>query len=148
MIELSLSSLIDFNKEFASFLLGPIETVAGSQCAYNEAQKVVSYDEYESGGWVLLRNSESTYLLIEIRPQQDAWKTFFAPDPKGVLEHLEDRFQKGQQTQQRIWPKLLSLIRKAHEEAHRDRNPEKQNLSYLADLMTEAYHRVDPFEIR
>jgi hypothetical protein len=146
MIELSLSRLAEFKEEFATFFLGPIETVAGSQCTYCPDRKVVKYSEYESGGWILLRNSKHTYLLIEIRPEQDAWETFFAPDPKSALEHIEEHFQRTQQTQQRIWPKLLPLIRKAHEEAHRDRNPEKQNLTYLADLVAEAYHRVDPLK--
>jgi len=80
---------------------------------------------------------EHTYLLIEIGQEKKEWKTWFAPDPKKVLEHLR------QQSVIPAWQSLFPLIRQAHREAHsgRDENP---NLTYLEDLITKVYLAANP----
>ena len=95
-----------------------VENLEFWECVYDPSQQVVRFAEYETYEWVLLRNNEHDYLLIEIGPNKEKWNTFFANDPRKVLEHLKEQISKES------WQPLLPLIREAHKAAHPAQNEE------------------------
>jgi hypothetical protein len=140
MVALALEQLISFNDEFATFFedFASVENVDHLECVYDPTHRVVRLGESEPGGWVVLRNNQHTYLLIEIGGDKTKWNVYFAPDPKKVLAHLQQKASKP------IWSTFLPLLRRAHEEAHPNSERDKPNLVYLSDLMTNVYLSADP----
>jgi hypothetical protein len=142
MLLLPLRQLIAFNDEFAEFFSDQtgVEDIDRSRCVYDfsSAAHCVRLADHEPEGWLLLRNKGHTHLLIEASHEKKEWRSWFAPDPKKVLESVRPSFES--------WPQLFPLIGKAEAEAHRGKD-EKPNLAYLADLMTEALHVANPLSV-
>jgi hypothetical protein len=113
MLLLPLRQLIAFNDEFSEFFRNQTDVVnlEYMECVYDPSQLVVRFAEHQPAGWVLLRNGAHTYLLIEIGPEKEAWKTSIVPGPKKVLENI-------QKSAAVDWQSILPLIRQAHKEAH------------------------------
>src|SRR5258708_29963327 len=140
---LPLRLLIAFNDEFAKFFPkeGDVENIDYWECQYDASQlpqRSVRIGEREPSGWVLHHNREHTYLLIEIGEEKQEWKTWFAPDPKRILEHLAQ-----QKSADLTWQSLFPLIREAHREAHPGKD-ESPNLTYLEDFITKVYLAASP----
>jgi hypothetical protein len=139
---LPLSKLIDFNDEFAEFFSDQtgVQNIEHLECVYDfsPAAHCVRINHQEPKGWLLLRNKAYTYLLVEASNEKKEWRTWFAPDPKKVLEYLRQSFDS--------WPPLFPLIRQAHTEAHRS-GDERPNLTHLEDLITKALHTTDYLSI-
>ena len=135
MLLLPLRHLITFNKQFTDFFRDQTEVVNVDhrECVYDSSQLVVRLSDHEPAGWVLLRNGEHTYLLIEIGQEKQEWKTWFAQDSRKVLEHLR------QPSVNLAWQSLLPLIRQAHREAHSGKD-ESPNFTFLEDFITKVYH--------
>jgi hypothetical protein len=139
---LPLRLLITFNDEFAKFFPkeGEVENIDYWECRYDASQlpqRSVRIADHEPNGWVLLRNEEHTYLLIEIGEEKKERNTWFAPDPKKVLEHLR------QPSLNLPWQSLFPLIREAHRKAHPNKD-DTPNLTYLEDFITKVYHAAFP----
>jgi hypothetical protein len=83
-------------------------------------------------------------LLVEYHRDAAQWKTFLVPDPKKAVDELKSIFGN--------WTDILPILKIAHEKAHPPIDGEvhplekKPDLKYLENLLTEAYHRLNPDE--
>jgi hypothetical protein len=71
------------------------------------------------------------------------WNTYFAADPKNVLQVITERWFKDREKV--AWEKVFPLIHAAHAAAHPEIG-EERDLKYLERLMGEALHHFSPKE--
>jgi hypothetical protein len=71
------------------------------------------------------------------------WNTYFAADPKNVLQVITERWFKDREKV--AWEKVFPLIHAAHAAAHPEIG-EERDLKYLERLMDEALHDFSPKE--
>ena len=138
MAVLHLSKIIQYSTEYSEFFADPaaVECLYCWECNFVRppaGELSVAISDQEPEGSVLLKNSQKTYLLIEIVLSERKWSRYFAPDPKNVLFALKDRIS---------WPELFPLLRKAHEAAHPPFPKDPPDFAFLERVMTDAYHHI------
>ena len=82
-----------------------------------------------------MKNDKGTYLFVEFRKEPGKWESYFAPDPKGVLDYFD---QSGF-----TWDALFPLIRKAHRLARSEPDLNTQpDHEYLQPLARKVVHHA------
>ena len=133
---LKLELLTKFNDEFADFFKDPeaIKDLDGVECDYSVTPLKITFSDGMQAGWLLLRNKDDTYLLVEA-DEQRGWETFFLRDPKKILEHVQDVAQCS-------WERLIPLLRTIHKAADvAEASPDER---YLERMISAVYHSTDP----
>lgn len=139
MIPFPLSELLKYDDDLAKFYksLQEVLHVDSKECQEQRTQQDASIWIYGGAeyGYLLQRNGENTYLLLEITVESGRWESYFALHPKGVLLVIHDKWFNN-------WPTLFPLIRMAHAANHPqiggDPDPK-----YLEHLMAEALLHLD-----
>jgi hypothetical protein len=135
-----LSEVLKYDDELAAFYkdLGQVFLLYSWECgrtAQGDGKFIIWISAGVTNGFLLERNGENTYLLVEHAAEGGPWATYFAQDPKGAIWLIHEWFND--------WPTILPLIRMAHAAAHPEGKREP-DLKYLEHLMAKALRHFDP----
>lgn len=137
-----LSEVLKYDDELAAFYkdLGQVSLVyswESERTAQTDGKFIIWISAGVTDGFLLERNGENTYLLVEHSAEGGPWATYFAQDPKGVIRLIHEWFNN--------WSPIRPLIRKAHAAAH-PKGEREPDLKYLERLMAKALRHFNPKE--